>query len=104
VRPRSPGGCSRSSRTGGPLPGHDPQRHRPRQAPVHAARASRTPTSSTLVPELAHWETLLDESNEWYGFNIFEAADIGAILPDAAGLAALAATCGAVESLDGVGS
>lgn len=57
-----------------------------------------------VVPELAHWETVLDESNTWYGFNLFAADDIGAIMPDAAGLEALAATCGDVESLDGVGS
>jgi hypothetical protein len=53
------------------------------------------------VPELAHWETLFTEADEWYGFNIFDAADIGAILPDTAGLAAL--DCEPV-TLSGVGS
>lgn len=55
----------------------------------------------TVVPELAHWETVLDESTTWYGFNLFDAADIGSIMPSAEDLAAL--DCDP-ESLDGVGS
>lgn len=55
----------------------------------------------TVVEELAHWETIFSEGDEWYGFNIFDAADIGSVLPDSAGLAALDCE---PESLDGVGS
>jgi hypothetical protein len=57
----------------------------------------------TVVTPLAHWEAVLDESTQWYGFNIFSAADVP-FMPNAAGLEALQATCGELETLTAVSS
>lgn len=45
--------------------------------PQYTGRANKNPNIFDTVPEpLEHWETVLDEANEWYAFNLFDAADV----------------------------